>query len=613
MKKLIKTGWVAVLAMASVSAGAQQLLPAGESAASLVRLQKTPQLNEQTAPKAGLLEGNYTKAAPQGKARSVVKRDGEAAKPGTYYKTVEGFYNLSPGHALLQNSDGTYVYSEHGVMGYIDRDMRFVNKTEKYDAIQWDFMGVQPKEDTIAFHPFFSSTGYIATPKLTATLAALDSTYQMGTYTTVENNEKKVVEGMISLSGSAWVSNIGVEATPFIDTYYTTLSGTDPWNNMLFGHDTTTKPVYVECFEAPFGGSVALYNLYFYVMTPTTVDLSRKKFSVAVMEDQTGEEEWATKAEFTNIVPELIESSASSGLRLWSVQVQPKDVVMMNNAFYVLISGPQDGTKWALMTEYTRGTSTEPNRNTAFYIPTMGENKDEFCQYRLTTINTITGEEEDFDYATSLDLRVFMITPYIIVANNDAAMSYVQDGIIDLDESGDARNYLLSDWWNTPANGVTISAKVSASTDGDWLTVSQPTGSTEVGKTNFFDLKVSAASLPFDLEGRRATVTLTDNKGFSRDVVVYQGSRVEADRILAVEQVDAQGTVTVSQEEGGYVATYPTYYTRMNAYDATGRRIGTYALDKSGQVKVNAKAWGKGIYTLQFVGAEGAQSVKVLR
>ena len=75
------------------------------------------------------------------------------------------------------------------------------------------------------------------------------------------------------------------------------------------------------------------------------------------------------------------------------------------------------------------------------------------------------------------------------------------------------------------------------------------------------------------MKGRRATLTLTDNKGFSRDLTIYQGDRSAADDALSVEAVNASGRVDVTAEGEGFDVIYPSSYNRLDVYATSGQLV----------------------------------------
>ena len=118
------------------------------------------------------------------------------------------------------------------------------------------------------------------------------------------------------------------------------------------------------------------------------------------------------------------------------------------------------------------------------------------------------GKEYEFTYNTSLDIHMFVATPYIIMSEDDATATIVQQDELELNIDGETHNYLLMDWFGTASSGTTISASISESTDGDWLTVTQPVqAGTDANRKNYFSMSLKATSKDWLLEGRRATLT----------------------------------------------------------------------------------------------------------
>ena len=547
-------------------------------------------------------------------AYNVMKRD-TPVKPGAFYKVESGYYNLVPGFALASISEDSVVYANHGVLGYPDRDIHFINATPEgtYSAIEWDFSGDKFLEDTVMMHPFFANNNvFLDTPKLTATSDGVDSTYQMGygSDNNYDGKDGRNAPGMVSLSQLAYVYNVDVDATPFYNTFYSALGASAPWTrgNMLFGWDPDLQSSFVEMFEAPKDGAVALWGTHFFVLTPSSVDLAKKRFAVTWAEWDEESQEWVMRKEFTDIKPELERGyQLGNNLRVWSVSVNTEQPdCLVENEFYVMITGPQDGTQWSLFSQLDRMDFPNPERNTAYYVPAKGDYQGQLCQYVL---QLTSGEE--WVYASSLDIHQFVVTPYMIMCKDDASMAFMQDKNYDFDVNGEEQKYLIIDWMGSAENGTSIKAEVSNSTDGDWLAVTQPTVS-EVQK-NYFSISFTASAKPWNGKGRRATVTLTDHKGFSRELVMYQGDRAEADNALSVETVNAAGKVEVAQQGEDYRVAYPTSYDRVNVYDASGRMVAEQALTDVGSAVVHAASWRGGIYLMQFSGRAGMQTVKVVK
>lgn len=278
--------------------------------------------------------------------------------------------------------------------------------------------------------------------------------------------------------------------------------------------------------------------------------------------------------------------------------------VLVKNSFYVMIVGPQDGTKWALMAQLDRIDYPDPERNTAYFVPTVGEYAGQVRQYVL---QDQTGQA--FNYASSLDIHQFVATPYMIMSKNGTDV--IEDTNYDFNATGEVRDLLISDWLGGSSNGVSITATVSNSSHGDWFSVTQPVAAE--GKSNLFAITLTAQAKPFNVKGRRATLTLTDNKGFSRDLTIYQGDRSAADDALSVEAVNASGRVDVTAAGEGFDVIYPSSYNRLDVYATSGQLVGTYALSAGGSAHIAAASWQKGIYVFQFAGNEGTQVVKVLK
>ena len=185
-----------------------------------------------------------------------------------------------------------------------------------------------------------------------------------------------------------------------------------------------------------------------------------------------------------------------------------------------------------------------------------------------------------------------------------------ETGTLEIDVNGGTLDQLLLDWMGTYAMGARLTATVSASTDGDWLTVSNPTVASGANRTDFFSIRLTASPIDFLLEGRRATLTLSDNYGFSRDVIVYQGDRAYADQVSAVEKIDAAGKAGAVCRDGFIHLTYPSGCTNVSLYNVSGVKLGSYELPWGGAHSISAASLPAGVYLLGFEGKQ-AQTVKI--
>lgn len=606
LNKTLKKGvTLSLLFAASVTAMAQNLQTAANIHHSTIG--NKPVMDVQKQPKSPIkVIDNVSKTKVSTRSLSeVATRDGNSSKPGTFYTATSGIYNLVPGFAVAQDNSGKYIYSNRGVLGYIDRDMTFINKTPLSDSFTWNFMESTSSADSLTMHPFFPNNGYsLSTPVLTASLNEVDSTYQMGTY--YDSSTKETVEGSIILTTGAYVYNVDVDAEPFVNTYFGTTNTDDPWNNILFGNDSESKPYYLEFFDAPLGGPVILQATHFFVATPLDEDLTNTEFEIEWWElDQDGTQ-WITRKSF-KVKPESHEDYADLDMRLWTFFASDDNIdVMINNRFAIKINGPQDGTKWALLHQIDRAYFTDPERNTAYFVPTVGSLKDQYCQYNFAYVED--GQLVQTEYSASLDIHQFVVVPYMILCNDDATMAFVETPEMDFDINGEQRSFIIVDWAGGSPS-VNITAKVIDSTDGNWLTVTTPQAATVDGYDGYFRFSITATSKDFLTEGRRATVRLTDSKGFYRDIVVYQGDRNAVVGVNSVE--NANSKIKVNVTDNNFEITYPNDYDWLEIYNLAGTCLNKYRLGKTGQIDIPANM-PKGVYTFMFKG-QNVQSVKVLK
>ena len=168
------------------------------------------------------------------------------------------------------------------------------------------------------------------------------------------------------------------------------------------------------------------------------------------------------------------------------------------------------------------------------------------------------------------------------------------------------------DWWGTGETGLELTATVSNSTDGDWLTVTAPKAGTGTS-ASLFSMSITAAPKKFNVKARRATVTISDNVGFSREIIVYQGDHAIADEMLAVEEVRNTGKIKVTADAERYNVIYPTIYKTLNVYNVSGHLMNTKTLSEDGVVTIDAQSWTNGVYLLKFTGNGKTQTIKVVR
>lgn len=537
----------------------------------------------------------------QARVSSIAKA---SEKPGTYYSVNNGVYHLVPDFLLGQDYNGTNQYANCGILGYIDRDMVFKNQTPLCDQFSWNLFNQELTEDSIIIHPFFASNGLsIETPILRTTLAGVDSVYQMGNSFDADGNLRK---GMVALNGGAFVYNVDVDAQPFMNTFYGTTSADDPWNNVLFGNDTEYKPLYMEFFEEPAGGPVFLNATHFYVISPLTENLKGKTFTVAWWEMNLEKGEWEVRKEIP-VKADGYEEYQSLGIRLWDLMALDENLnVMVKNSFAVVVNGPQDGSKWAMLHQLDRMDFPDKERNTAFFIPTVGTNAGQLCQYQIGYVDN--GQVVTEFYNTSLDIHQYVLTPFILLCKDDADMTIYDVNKLDLDINGEERKFILSDWYGGPNANVTISATVQQG-DENWLTITQPTASLD-GFT--FNFTVKAESKDFLIEGRKAVVTLTDSKGFSRDIIFYQGDRDAADKpSSSVESIESEQILKVTSDAKSFQVACPAGSKSLKVLNVSGLQIAEYPVSEDGMVEVAKTSLSKGIYLFQVTG-KSTQTIKVL-
>lgn len=598
MKNILKKGILFSAVLFSSTLAFSQIKPAGLQQKDL---KETGIRKDISMPLKQVPTAAYKNAVSvQARVSSIAKA---SEKPGTYYSVNNGVYHLVPDFLLGQDNNGANQYANCGILGYIDRDMVFKNQTPLCDQFSWNLFDQELNEDSIVIHPFFANNGLsIETPILRTTLAGVDSVYQMGNTVDASGNLRK---GMVALNGGAFVYNVDVDAQPFMNTFYGTTSADDPWNNILFGNDVEYKPLYMEFFEEPAGGPVFLNATHFYVASPLAENLQGKTFTVAWWEMDLEKGEWVVRKELSVKADSYVEYP-NLGIRLWDLMALDEALdIMVKNSFAVVINGPQDGSKWALIHQLDRMDFPDKERNTAFFIPTVGSNAGQLCQYQIGYVEN--GQVISEFYNTSLDIHQYVLTPFILLCKDDADMTIYDVNELDLDINGEERKFILSDWYGGPSANVTISATVKQ--DGEnWLTITQPTASLD-GFT--FSFTVKAESKDFLIEGRKAVVTLTDSKGFSRDIVFYQGDRNAADKPTSVEGVEADQILRVTSDDNSFQVVCPEGSKTLKVLNVSGLQIAEYPVSGDGRVDVAKASLSKGIYLFQVTG-KSTQTIKVL-
>lgn len=535
-------------------------------------------------------------------SEAVAAAESRAAKPGTYYTHSSGYYHLVPGFPLGVTEKNDTILSERGILGYLDRDLSFFNRTPEADSLSWDFYGNQLNADTVVIRPYYRNDTpyYLEMPTLTATLGTADSSYQMGRYV---DDAGKVHAGMIATALSAAVYNVDVDALSE-STSIINLGTT--WDDpVLFGYDAVNKPDYMEVFEAPAGGSIILFSTSFYMVTPAREDLSEAKFTVEWM--VADGDQWVTRKKIKAKI-ELLARDMDFDLSAWLgtatlVEDENEDRIdfstLIDEPFAVRISGPQDGKKWALLCQNDRESFPDSTRNTAYYIPSTGEAKDRLCQYVFSYENQSGEEVGTQRFNTSLNIYQFMVAPYIVIFGSD---SMRVESALDFNSTGETRTFLLRDWYDTPGKS-TLTAKVSEG--ADWLTVTQP-----AADGLFFKMEITASSKNILVPGRRAKVTLTDNIGYSRDFFIYQGDRAAAD-LAGVDEVEvAMPDAVKAVYDGDAFVIQSTGYTRAEVYDTMGRLLLRQALSADGRIP--AASLSEGVYLIRLFG-NGMTTVKVAK
>ena len=126
-----------------------------------------------------------------------------------------------------------------------------------------------------------------------------------------------------------------------------------------------------------------------------------------------------------------------------------------------------------------------------------------------------------------------------------------------------------------------------------------------------FNFTVKAESKDFLVEGRKAVVTLTDSKGFSRDIIFYQGDRNAADNPMSVEGIESDQTLSVVSEGNSYQVTCPAGSKSLKVFTVSGLQVAEYPVSAEGMVEVSKASLAKGIYLFQVSG-KSTQTIKVL-
>jgi hypothetical protein len=126
-------------------------------------------------------------------------------------------------------------------------------------------------------------------------------------------------------------------------------------------------------------------------------------------------------------------------------------------------------------------------------------------------------------------------------------------------------------------------------------------------------MSMTAKAKKFNVKARRATVTIADNMGYSREIIVYQGDRAEADKLVSVAEANSTRKISVKEEGDGYTFICPSIYHELRVCNAAGQTITSQSLAGDGIGTLSAPTWGKGVYLLQFIGKGTSQTIKIVR
>lgn len=474
----------------------------------------------------------------------VITRAGEF---GAYYTLPSGVYNLKPGFAYAENDAGEVELSRYGILAPIMEQVTYKNASTGAANFDWfinDEVTGQNEETLNAIYVPYGNSWWTPMPELTAyAVNGDDSVYQYGYG--FDWQKEKYASGMAVTVGSGFVHNMDVLSETWAESLPISLTG--DWSGMMFGSDTSLKPDYFEYFEKPLA-PIVLNAVYLNIATPTNGDLSQKQFAVTLL-TVNADNQWSDASARVTAIPQKQGDLKVEGYQefgWWAVVLQFEKPILINQEFMLKLEGPQDGqTPWAFLFDVTRSVGS---KNTAGLIPTVGEMANQLVSY-----NTQTADGQPAEFPTSLDLGLYIYTPYNIFFDKESGypVHSINNDTLAITDGGSLSASLVL--WNWEALNIGTNAKLSISSDSDWLKATVIRGLSDDMPT--YEIQFDAEACPANVKERFGTVTFIDGQGYSSTMTFYQ-------------QYDAQGIE-------GVLSDYKQSSFDLNApiYDLTGRLV----------------------------------------
>ena len=474
----------------------------------------------------------------------VMTRAGEF---GAYYTLPSGVFNIKPGFQYGETETGEPELSRYGILAPIMEQVTYTNASTAAVNFDWfinDEVTGLNEETLHAIYVPYGNSWWTPMPELTAYAANnADSIYQYGYGFDWQKGE--FVSGMAVTAGSGFVHNMEVLSESWAESLPISLTG--DWSGMMFGSDTSMKPEHFEFFEKPLA-PIVLNAVYLNIATPTGGDLTGKEFAVTLLTADK-DNQWGDASARVTATPQKQGDLNVEGYQefgWWAVVIQFEKPILIHQDFMLKLEGPQDGkTPWAFLFDVTRSVG---GKNTAGLIPTIGEMANQMVSY-----STKTSDGQPAEFPTSLDLGLYMYTPYNIFFERESGYpvhSLNNDTLAITDGGALSASLVL---WNWEALNIGTNAKMTISSDSDWLKATITRGLSSDMPT--YEVLFEAEACPANVDERFGTVTFTDGQGFSSTLTFYQ-------------EYDAEGIEGVLSD---YIQ--PTIDPNAPVFDLTGRQV----------------------------------------
>lgn len=459
-----------------------------------------------------------------------------AGEFGAYYTFSKGVFNIKPGFQYAETEEGEAELSKYGILAPIMESVTYVNASTSAENFDWyiNETVTGTNEDTlrVVYVPYGNSW-WTPMPELTAYAQNQDSIYQYGYG--FDWQTETFVKGMAVTTGSGFVHNMEVYSETWAEALPISLSG--DWSGMMFGSDTEMKPAYFEYFEKPLA-PVVLNAVYLNIAAPTAGDLTGKEFAVTLL-TANKDNQWVEASARVVGTPQKqgdVNVPDYQEFGWWATIIQFEKPILIDQEFMLKLEGPQDDkTPWAFMFDITRPVGS---KNTAGLIPTKGEMAGAMVSY-----STQTSDGEMAEFPTSLDLGLYMYTPFNIFFDQESGYpinSLNNDTLVIAEGAAFSAPLVL---WNWEALNIGTDAKLNITSDSDWLKATVTRGLSSDMPT--YEILFEAEACPTDVKGRFGTLTFTDGQGYQSTMTFLQGDAAAGIDKVAVgeEAIDPDAPV----------------------------------------------------------------------